>query len=113
MTVFEVLETIEALWFEESFADGKSLSASNVIIFPPEDDGMNTDEDDRNGVNCITDNICGRQLLSAAELDLLGTGSTHQIIDESQALGSSKGKVQFYSYILISGPTDSRVQSII
>ena len=70
MTVFEVLETIEALWFEEGFVDRESASAANVIIFPPEDDGMDTDGDDGNGVNCIPDNLCGRQLLSAAELDL-------------------------------------------
>ena len=35
MTVFEVLETIEALQFEEGFVDGESRSAANVIIFPP------------------------------------------------------------------------------
>ena len=90
MTVFEVLETIEALRFEEGFVDGESVSAANVIIFPPEDEDTDTDKDDGNGVNCIADNLCGRQLLSAAELDLLGTGGTNLIIDESQASGSSQ-----------------------
>ena len=88
MTVFEVLKTIEALRFEESFADGESVSAANVIIFPPEDDGMDTDKDDGNGVKCIPDNLCRRQLLLAAELDLQETRSTNLIIDESQASGS-------------------------
>ena len=83
MTVFEVLETIEALRFEEGFVDGES--AANLIIFPPEDEGMDTDEDVGNDVNCIPDNLCGRQLLSADELDLLGIGGTNLIIDESQA----------------------------
>ena len=90
MTVFEVIETIKALRFEEGFVDGESVSAANVIIFPLEDEGMYTDEDDGNGVNCIPDNLCGRQLLSAAELDLRGTGGTNLIIDESQASGSSR-----------------------
>ena len=67
MAVFEVLETIEALRFKEGFVDGESVSAANVIIFPPEDEGMDTDEDDGNDVNCIPDNLCGSnffQLLS-------------------------------------------------
>ena len=42
MTVFEVLETIEALRFEKSFVVSESVSAANVIIFPPEDEGMDT-----------------------------------------------------------------------
>ena len=40
MIVFEELETIEALRFEEGFVDGESVSTANVIIFPPKDDGM-------------------------------------------------------------------------
>ena len=68
-TMFEVLETVEALRYEEDFVDSKSVSAANVIIFPLKDDVMDTDEDDGNGVNCIPDNFCGRQLLSVAELD--------------------------------------------
>ena len=95
MTVFEVLETIEALRFEEGFVDGESVSAANVIIFPPEDEGMDTDEDDGNDVNCIPNNLCGRQLLSAAELDLLGTGGANLIIEESQASGSSQVRFSF------------------
>ena len=95
MTVFEVLETIEALQFEEGFVDGESVSAANVIIFPPEDEGMDTDEDDGKDVNCIPDNLCGRQLLSAAELDFLGTGGTNLIIDESLASGSSHVRFSF------------------
>ena len=42
MTVFEVLETIKALRFEEGFVDGEFVSAANVFIFPPEDEGMDT-----------------------------------------------------------------------
>ena len=56
---------------------------------------MDTDKDDGNDVNCISDNLCGRQLLSAAELDLLGTGGTNLIIDESQASGSSQVRFSF------------------
>ena len=95
MTVFEVLETIEALRFEEGFVDGESVSAANVIIFLPEEDNMDTDEDDVNDANCIPDNLCGRQLLSAVELDLLGTGGTNLIIDESQASGNSQVRFSF------------------
>ena len=95
MTAFEVLETIEALRFEEGFVDRESVSAANVIIFPSEDEGMDTDENDGNDVNCIPDNLFGRQLLSAVQLDLLGTGGTNLIIDESQASGSSQVTFSF------------------
>ena len=95
MTVLEVLETIEDLLFEKGFVEGESVSAANVIIFPREDDGMGTDEDDGNGINCIPENLCGRQLLSAAELDLWGTGGTNLIIDESQASESSHVSFSF------------------
>ena len=95
MTAFEVLETIEALRFEEGFVNRESVSAANVIIFPPEDEGMDTDENDGNDVNCIPDNLFGRQLLSAVQLDLLGTGGTNLIIDESQASGSSQVRFSF------------------
>ena len=95
MTVFEVFETIEALRFEEGFVDDNSMSAAKIIIFLPEDDGMNTDEDIGNGVYCIPDNLCERQLLSAAVLDVLGTGSTNLIIDESQTSGSSHVRFSF------------------
>ena len=95
MTVSEVLETIEAMRFEEDFVDGESVSAANVIIFPTEDEGMDPDEDDGNDVNCTLDKLCGKQLLSAAELDLLGTGGTNLIIDESQASGSTQVRFRF------------------
>ena len=97
MTVFQVLEAIEALRFEEGFVGGESVSAANVIIFLPEDKGMDTDENDGNDGNCISDNLCGRQILSASELDLLGTGGTNLIIDESQASGSSQVRFSFIS----------------
>ena len=54
---------------------------------------MDIDEDDGNDVSCIPNNLCGRQLLSDAELDLQGTGGTKLITDESQALTS--GQVRF------------------
>ena len=41
--MFEVLETVEALRYEEDFVDSESVSAANVIIFPLKDDGMDTD----------------------------------------------------------------------
>ena len=95
MTVFEVLETIESLLFEEGFVDGESVSSANVIIFSPEDEDMDTDENDGNGVNCILNKLCGGQLLSTAELDLLGTEGTNLIIDESLASGSSQARFSF------------------
>ena len=95
MTVFEVLETIEAFRLEEGFANGKFVSAANVIIFSIENDGVDTDEDDGNGVNCIPNNLCRRQFLSAAVLDLPGTGGTNLIIDESQASVSSQVRFSF------------------
>ena len=93
MTVFEVVETIEALRFEEGFVDRESVSAANVIIFPPEDEG--NDEDNRNDVNCIPNNLCEKQFLSDAELDSQGTGGTNMITDESQVSGSSQVRFSF------------------
>ena len=69
-TVFDALEVLESLESEESFVAGESVSIANVIISPPKDDSMDTDEDDENDVNCVPDNFCRRQLLSDAELDL-------------------------------------------
>ena len=61
--------------------------------FCPKDDDMDTDKDDVNDANCISDNLCRRQLLSDAELDLQGIGGTKLITDESQA--SACGQVRF------------------
>ena len=91
MTVFEALEVLEAL--ESSFVAGVCVSTANVIIFLSKNDGIDTDEDGGNDVNCFPDNLCGRQLPSDAELDLQGTGGTKLITDESQALAS--GQVRF------------------
>ena len=67
MTVFEALEVLEALESKCSFVAGESVSIAHVIIFLPKNDGIDTDEDDGNDVNCIPDNLCGRQLPSDAE----------------------------------------------
>ena len=67
MTVFEALEVLEALESKYSFVAGESVSTANVIIFLPKNDGIDTDEDDGNDVNCIPDNPCRRQLPSDAE----------------------------------------------
>ena len=111
MNVFEVLEAIETLRFEESFADGESVSSANVIIFSPENEDMDTAEKDGNGVNCIPDNLCGRQLLSAAKLDLLGTGGSNLIIS------SGYTRICLHSALFCGltdscVPIDSRVQLI-
>ena len=67
MIVFEALEVLEALESKYSFVGGESVSSANVIIFLPKNDGIDTDEDDGNDVNCIPDNLCKRQLPSDAE----------------------------------------------
>ena len=67
MTVFEALEVLEALESKYSFVAGEFVSTANVIIFLPKNDGIDTDEDNRNDINCISDNFCGRQLPSDAE----------------------------------------------
>ena len=61
MTVFEALEVLESLESRYSFVAGESMSTANVIIFLPRNDGIDTDEDDGNDVNCILDNLCGRK----------------------------------------------------
>ena len=93
MTIFEALEVLEALESKYSFVAGESVSTANIIIFSPKNDGIDTDEDDGNDLNCIPDSLCGRQLLSGVELDLQGTGGTKLITDELQALAS--GQVRF------------------
>ena len=67
MTVFEALEVLEALESKYSFIAGECVSTANVIIFLPKNDGIDTDEDDGNDVNCNPDNLCGRQFPSDAE----------------------------------------------
>ena len=54
---------------------------------------MDTNEDNGNDVNFIPDNLCGRQLLSDAELDLQGTEGTKLITDKLQAL--ARGEARF------------------
>ena len=93
MIVFEALEVLEALESKQIFVAAESVSTANIIIFPPKNDHIDTDEDDGNDVNCIPDSLCGRQLLSDAKLDLQGTNGTKLITDESQALAS--GQVRF------------------
>ena len=67
MNIFEALEVLKALESKYSFVTGESASTANVIIFLPKNDGIDTNEDDGNDVNCIPDNLCGRQLPSDAE----------------------------------------------
>ena len=67
MTVFETLEVLEALESKYSFVAGESVSNANVIIFLLKNDGIDTEEDDRNDVNCIPYNLCERQLPSDTE----------------------------------------------
>ena len=67
ITVFEALEVLKALESKYSFVAGESVFTANVIIFLPKNDGIDTDEDDGNDVNCIPDNLCGKQLPSDAE----------------------------------------------
>ena len=64
---------------------------------PPKNDGIDTEEDDGNDVNCIPDSLCGRQLLSDVELGLQGTGGTKLITDKSQALASGKVRSCIFS----------------
>ena len=73
------------------------MSTANIIIFPQKNNGIDTDEDDGNNVNCILNCLCGSQLLSDAELDLQGTGGTKLITDESQALTSSQVRFCIFS----------------
>ena len=67
MTVSEAFDILEVLESKYSFVAGVSVSTANVIIFLPKNDGIDANEDDGNDVNCIPDNLCGRQLPSDAE----------------------------------------------
>ena len=67
MNVFEALVVLEALDSKYNFVAGKSVSTANVIIFLPKSNGMDADEDNGNDVNCIPENLCGRQLPSDTE----------------------------------------------
>ena len=98
MTVYEILEVLEALESKYNFVAGKSVSIANIIIFPSKHDGIDTDENDGNDVNCILDYLCERQLPLDAKLDLQETGGRKLITDESQALVSSQVKFCIFSY---------------
>ena len=74
-----------------------NLCLPQMLLFFSKNDGIDTDEDDRNNVNCIPDNLCGRQLPSDAKYDLQGTGGTKLINDESQALASGQVKFCIFS----------------
>ena len=67
MTVFEALEVLKALDSRHSFVAGKSVATSNIIIFLPKNDGIDTDEEDENDVNYISDNLGGKQIPSDVE----------------------------------------------
>ena len=67
MTVFEALEILVALESMYNFIAGESVSTANVVIFLLKNDGIDTDEDHKNDVDCIPENLCGRQLPSDAE----------------------------------------------
>ena len=67
MIVFEALDVLQPLESKYSFVVGESVCTANVIIFLPKNDGIDTDKDDGNDVDCIPDNLCGRQLPSDAE----------------------------------------------
>ena len=70
MTIFEALKVLEALESKYSFVASEFVSTENVIISFPNNDGIDTDEDDGNVVNCILDSLCGRQLPSDTEMHL-------------------------------------------
>ena len=86
------------------------MSTANVIIFFLKNNGIDTDQDDGNDVNCIPLRIqlirkginceSEKQLLSDAELDLQGRGGTKLITDESQALASGQVKFRIFSCFL-------------
>ena len=58
------------------------MSTANVIIFSPKNDGIDTDKDDGNDINCIPDSLCGSQPFSDAKLDLQGTGGNIILITD-------------------------------
>ena len=77
MNVYEALEALEELKNNGSTAE--LVTDPSLILFPPEDDGNETEEDDGGDMTGLPDNLSPHQLLSRAEVELGEIGSSEQV----------------------------------
>ena len=68
MNVYEASEALEELKINGSTAE--LVTDPSLFLFPPEDDGNETEEDDGGDITGVPDNLSPDQLLSRAEVEL-------------------------------------------
>ena len=77
MNVYKALKALQEL--ENNGSTAKLVTDPSLILFPPEDDGNETDEDDGGDITGVPDNLSPDQLLSRAEVELGEIRSTDQV----------------------------------
>ena len=77
MNVYEALEALQEL--ENNGSTAELVTDPSLILFPPEDDGNETEEDDGGDITGVPDNLSLDQLLSRAEVELGEIRSTDQV----------------------------------
>ena len=77
MNVYEALEALQEL--ENNGSTAELVTDPSLILFPPEDDGNETEEDDGSDITGVSDNLSPDQLLSRAEVELGEIRSTDQV----------------------------------
>ena len=77
MNVYEALKALQEL--ENNGSTAELVTNLSLILFPLEDDGNETEEDDGGDITRVPDNLSPNQLLSRAEVELGEIRSTDQI----------------------------------
>ena len=77
MSVYEALDALQEL--ENNGSTAELVTDPNIILFPPEDDGNETEEDDGGDITGVPDNLSPDQLLSRAKVELGEIRSTDQV----------------------------------
>ena len=77
MNVYEALEALQEL--ENNGSTAELVTDPSLILFSPEDDGNETEEDDGGDITGVPDNLSPDQLLSRAEVELGEIRSTDEV----------------------------------
>ena len=75
MNVYEALEALEELNKSEELLQ----STPSIVLFPPNDNGNDSEEDDGDDMNGIPDNLSRNQLLATAEVHLDSQDDCEQV----------------------------------
>ena len=77
MNVYEALEALKEL--KNNGSTVELVTDPSLILFPPEDHGDETEEDDEGDITGVPDNLSPDQLLSRADVDLSIIRSSDQV----------------------------------